>query len=307
MRIVFMGTPVFARTVLERLLSDGHTVVGVFTQPDKPRNRGKVTPSPVKECAEAHGIPVYQPMKMRDGTALADLRALEPEAVIVAAYGRILPEEILAVPPLGCINVHASLLPKYRGAAPINCAILNGETETGVTIMYMAKECDTGDMILSRSIPLGADVNAEELFLQLADLGAEALSEALRRIEAGTATRTKQDDALATFAPMLTREMSPIDWTRPAETVFNQIRALADWPCATTVLDGKTLKVFRAVRGGKSAAQPGKMRAEKQGIEVTCGDGNTVILTEVQTEGGRRMPASAYLNGRRIAVHSELN
>lgn len=307
MKIVFMGTPAFARTILERLIADGHELCGVFTQPDKPRNRGKVTPSPVKECALAHDIPVYQPVKMRDGTALAEMQALSPELAVVAAYGRILPEDMLAVPHLGCINVHASLLPKYRGAAPINRAILEGETETGVTIMHMAKECDTGDMILQRKMTIDPDMNAEELFAALAALGADAISDAIRAIENGTAARTKQDDSLATYAPMLSRELSPIDWTKSMEQVFNQIRGLVDWPCATMQLGGATLKLFKAVRGGGSKELPGKMKATKQGIEVTCGDGKCLIVTELQAEGGKRMAASAYLNGKRIAAGAYLN
>ena len=307
MKIVFMGTPAFARTILERLIADGHELCGVFTQPDKPRNRGKVTPSPVKECALAHDIPVYQPVKMRDGTALAEMQALSPELAVVAAYGRILPEDMLAVPHLGCINVHASLLPKYRGAAPINCAILEGETETGVTIMHMAKECDTGDMILQRKMTIDPDMNAEELFAALAALGADAISDAIRAIENGTAARTKQDDSLATYAPMLSRELSPIDWTKSMEQVFNQIRGLVDWPCATMELGGATLKLFKAVRGGGSKELPGKMKATKQGIEVTCGDGKCLTVTELQAEGGKRMAASAYLNGKRIAAGAYLN
>lgn len=307
MKIVFMGTPAFARTILERLIADGHELCGVFTQPDKPRNRGKVTPSPVKECALAHDIPVYQPVKMRDGTALAEMQALSPELAVVAAYGRILPEDMLAVPHLGCINVHASLLPKYRGAAPINRAILEGETETGVTIMHMAKECDAGDMILQRKMTIDPDMNAEELFAALAALGADAISDAIRAIENGTAARTKQDDSLATYAPMLSRELSPIDWTKSMEQVFNQIRGLVDWPCATMELGGATLKLFKAVRGGESKELPGKMKATKQGIEVTCGDGRCLIITELQAEGGKRMAASAYLNGKRIAAGAYLN
>lgn len=307
MKIVFMGTPAFARTILERLIADGHELCGVFTQPDKPRNRGKVTPSPVKECALAHDIPVYQPVKMRDGTALAEMQALSPELAVVAAYGRILPEDMLAVPHLGCINVHASLLPKYRGAAPINRAILEGETETGVTIMHMAKECDTGDMILQRKMTIDPDMNAEELFAALAALGADAISDAIRAIENGTAARTKQDDSLATYAPMLSRELSPIDWTKSMEQVFNQIRGLVDWPCATMELGAATLKLFKAVRGGGSKELPGKMKATKQGIEVTCGDGKCLTVTELQAEGGKRMAASAYLNGKRIAAGAYLN
>ena len=296
-----MGTPLFARTQLERLLADGHEVCGVFTQPDKPGNRGRVTPSAVKALALERDIPVYQPVKMRDGTACELLRSLQPELVVVAAYGRILPEDMLAVPPMGCINVHASLLPHYRGAAPINWAILNGETETGVTIMHMAKECDTGDMILSRTCPIRGDETAEELFEELAVVGADALSEAITALENGTATRTVQDHAEATYAPMLSRELSPIDWGRTARQIQDQIRGLLPWPCASMQLDGKPVKVYRAEACGESDAPCGTLYARKGGIEAVCGDGRTLLLTELQCEGGKRMAASAYLNGRRIA------
>lgn len=292
-----MGTPDFARTILERLVEDGHEVVGVFTQPDKPRNRNKVTPSPVKEYALTQNLPVFQPVTMRDGTALADFRALEPEIAVVAAYGRILPEEMLAVPPLGCINVHASLLPKYRGAAPINRAILNGDEETGVTIMHMAKECDAGDMILARKQPIRPDETAEELFRELAVLGADALGEALELIGAGKAQRVLQDAAQVTYAPMLDRSLSPIDWTRSAREIDCQVRALIPWPCASTTVDGKAVKVFETVSGEETADTPGTMRAVKRGISVACGDGRSLIVTSLQAEGGKRMAAADYLRG----------
>ena len=307
MRIVFMGTPEFARTILERLIADGHEVCGVFTQPDKPGNRGKVIPSAVKQCATKNGIPVFQPVKMRDGTALALLQELKPEMVVVAAYGRILPEDMLAVPPMGCINVHASILPKYRGAAPINWAILNGEEETGVTIMHMAKECDTGDMILVKKMPIPLDMNAEELFRELAKLGADALSEAIGKIADGTATRTPQDHANATYAPMLSRSLSPIDWNRTSRQILDQIRGLIPWPCAATTLGEQTVKVYRAELLGATQEVAGKMKATKRGIEVACGDGTSVLITELQAEGGKRMAANAYLNGKRIAAGTYLN
>lgn len=302
MRIVFMGTPPFAATILRRLLAENYEVCGVFTQPDKPRNRNKVTPSPVKEVALEHGIPVFQPVKMRDGTALADMQSLAPDAVVVAAYGRILPKEMLDVPPLGCINVHASLLPKYRGAAPINRAILNGEKKTGVTIMYMDVECDTGDMVLTKECPILPDENAEELFEKLALLGADAIAEALPQIADKTAPRIPQNNSDATYAAMLTRELSPIDWAKSDEVVQNQIRALIPWPCAVTTIDGKNVKVFRAVFGRESKNPIGTMIASKEGIEVTCGNERSIILTEIQCEGGKRMAANAFLNGRRISL-----
>ena len=302
-----MGTPEFARTILERLIADGHEVCGVFTQPDKPGNRGKVIPSAVKQCATENGIPVYQPVKMRDGTALEKLREFKPEMVVVASYGRILPEDMLAVPPMGCINVHASILPKYRGAAPINWAILNGEEETGVTIMHMAKECDTGDMILVKKMPIPLDMNATELFRELAKLGADAISEAIGKIADGTATRTPQDHASATYAPMLSRELSPIDWNRTSRQILDQIRGLIPWPCATTTLGEQTVKVYRAESLGATQDAAGKMKATKRGIEVACGDGTSILITELQAEGSKRMAANAYLNGKRIAAGTYLN
>ena len=302
-----MGTPEFARTILERLIADGHEVCGVFTQPDKPGNRGKVIPSAVKQCALENDIPVYQPVKMHDGTALALLRELNPEMVVVAAYGRILPEDMLAAPPMGCINVHASILPKYRGAAPINWAILNGEEETGVTIMHMAKECDTGDMILLQKMPIPLDMNAEELFRELAKLGADAISEAIEKIADGTATRTPQDHASATYAPMLSRELSPIDWNRTSRQILDQIRGLIPWPCATTTLGEQTVKVYRAEALGETQDAVGKMKATKRGIEAACGDGTGILITELQVEGGKRMAANAYLNGKRITAGTYLN
>lgn len=307
MRIVFMGTPPFARTILERLITDGHDICGVFTQPDKPRNRGKVTPSPVKECAAEHNIPVYQPVKMRDGTALADLRALQPDMVVVAAYGRILPAEMLAVPPMGCINVHASILPKYRGAAPINWVLLNGEQETGVTIMHMAEECDTGDMILVKKLPISPEINAENLFVALAEIGSDAISEAIGLIQNGTAIRTPQDHENATYAPMLSRELSPIDWNRTSRQILDQIRGLIPWPCATAMLGEQTVKLYRAEQGSATGEPAGKMKATKRGIEVACGNGQSILITELQPDGGKRMAANAYCNGKRIAAGTYLN
>ena len=235
-----MGTPDFARTILERLVADGHDVCGVFTQPDKPRNRNKVTPSPVKEYALSQNIPVFQPVTMRDGTALEDFKTLAPELAVVAAYGRILPEEMLAVPVHGCINAHASILPKYRGA------------------MHMAKECDAGDMILVKKQAIRPDETAEDLFKELAVLGADAIAEAIVEIENGTAQRVPQDESQATYAPMLSRV-------------------------------------------------PGTLCARKKGIEAACGDGKSILITELQPDGGKRMAANAFLNGKRIAAGTVLD
>lgn len=304
MRILFMGTPEFAAASLKRLVEDGHTICGVFTQPDKPKNRGhKVVFSPVKEYALTENIPVYQPASMRDGEALERIRELAPELTVVAAYGKILPEEILAVPPRGSINVHSSLLPKYRGAAPINWAILNGETETGVSIMYMAKELDAGDVILQKSTPIGPEEDAGTLTARLAGLGAEALSEAVTALADGTAGRTPQDESMQTYAPMLGREMSPIDWTRSAHAVSCQVRGLIPWPCASTdIISGKAVKLF-SVRETEeeTGAAPGViLAAGKHGIDVACGDGKVLRILELQAGGGKRMTAAAYLLGHPI-------
>lgn len=306
MRIVFMGTPAFAVASLRRLVEDGYEIVGVFTQPDKPGNRKKMTAPPVKDYTLSIGLPVYQPESMRGEEPLGLLRSLDPELTVVAAYGQILPEDVLNVPKYGSINVHASILPKYRGAAPINRAILNGERETGVTIMHMAKKLDSGDIISVRRTPITPEDDAETLFARLAELGADLLSETIPAILDGTATRTPQDDAESTYAAMLSRELSPIDWNKPAESVYNQIRALVPWPCASTMLDGKMSKIWHAEWGKKTSDPAGTLRAGKHGIEAACGDGNTVVITELQSEGGKRMAASAWLNGKRVSVGTVL-
>lgn len=305
MRILFMGTPDFAVASLRRLAEDGHDICGVFTQPDKPKNRGhKLVFPPVKEYALTKGIPVYQPLKLRDGEALELVRGLEPELIVVAAYGKILPEEILDAPPYGSVNVHSSLLPKYRGAAPINWAILNGEAETGVSIMYMAKELDAGDVILQKSTPIGPEEDAQALTARLAELGAEALAEALAQLADGTASRTPQDGAGSTYASMLSKDMSPIDWTRTAREIGCQIRGLIPWPCASTeILGGGAVKVFRAQAAGETAAPPGTiLAAGKQGIDVACGGGTVLRILELQAQGGRRMAAAAYLLGHPLQL-----
>lgn len=296
-----MGTPDFAVASLRRLVEDGHEIAGVFTQPDKPGNRKRLTAPPVKEYAITQNLPVYQPESMRGEESLKLLRSLAPELTVVAAYGQILPEAILAVPWHGSINVHASILPKYRGAAPINRAILNGETETGVTIMYMAKKLDAGDIISVRATPIAPDEDAQSLYARLAALGAELLSETIPSIADGTAARTPQNDAESTYASMLSREMSPIDWNKAAQSIVDQVRGLVPWPCASMTLDGKTTKVWRAEQGGKTTDAAGTLRAAKRGIEAACGDGNSVVITELQSEGGKRMAAGAWLNGKRVA------
>ena len=304
MRILFMGTPDFAVASLRRLVEDGHEICGVFTQPDKPKNRGhKLAFSPVKEYALSQGLTVYQPVKLRDGTALELIRSLAPELTVVAAYGRILPEDILAVPKLGSINVHSSLLPKYRGAAPINWAVLNGDAVTGVTIMYMAKELDAGDVILCRETAIDPDEDALALTNRLAELGAEALSEAVCRLQDGTATRTPQDHSAFTYAPMLDRSLSPIDWTRSAQEIDCQVRGLIPWPCAATSVDGKSVKVYETVSGEMTADAPGTMHAVKRGLSVACGDGRSLIITQLQAEGGKRVASADYLRGHPLKTN----
>ena len=304
MRILFMGTPDFAVASLKRLVEDGHDICGVFTQPDKPKNRGhKLAFSPVKEYALSLDLAVYQPLKMRDGEAMSIVEELAPELIVVAAYGKILPEDILNYPKYGSINVHSSLLPKYRGAAPINWAILDGEAETGVSIMYMAKELDAGDVILQKATAIGEDEDALALTTRLAELGAEALAEAVEGLKNGTASRTPQDGSKQTYASMLSKEMSPIDWSRPARAIDCQVRGLIPWPCASTELAGQRFKVYRTAPGRKTDKAPGTiLAAGKMGIEVACGDGQSLCITELQAEGGKRMAASAYLLGHPIQI-----
>lgn len=303
MRILFMGTPDFAAVSLERLIADGHEICGVFTQPDKPRNRNKVTFSPVKECALAHDLPVYQPVTLKDGTALETVRQLAPELIVVVAYGRILPEDLLKIPTYGSVNVHASLLPKYRGAAPINRAILDGETETGVSIMYLVKELDAGDVLRVAKTPIGPEETAPELWDRLAALGAQALSETIPTLADGTAVATPQDGTKATYAAMLSRELSPVDWTRSAHAVSCQVRGLLPWPCASTdVINGEPMKLYavKETRETTSAAPGAIVAAGKQGIDIACGDGKLLRVTELQAQGGKRMAAGAYLLGHPI-------
>ena len=304
MRILFMGTPDFAVASLKRLVEDGHDVCGVFTQPDKPKNRGhKMAFSPVKEYALTVGIPVYQPVKLRDGEALRLVEELAPELIVVAAYGRILPEDILNTPPYGSINVHSSILPKYRGAAPINWAILNGDSVTGVTIMYMAKELDAGDVILCRETAIDPDEDAQMLTARLAALGADALAEAVERLHDGPAVRLPQDHSAYTYAPMLDRSLSPLDFSKSARQLHDQVRGLIPWPCASMTLDGKNVKVYRTAVGGETALAAGKIaEAGKQGLAIACGDGRLLRILELQAEGGKRMAAADYLRGHPVQV-----
>ena len=273
-----MGTPDFAVPSLKGLRAAGHEICGVFTQPDKPKNRGmKLQPPPVKACALELGLPVFQPAKMRDGEALGILQELAPDLIAVAAYGKLLPVDILNLPRLGCVNVHSSLLPKYRGAAPINWAILSGEDVTGVTIMRMAEGMDTGGILAQAQTPIDINENAVQLFDRLARIGADLLVETVKSLEAGTVKPIPQDEALATRAPMLSREQSPMDWARTARQLHDQVRGLYPWPAATAVLGGVRCKVLRTALPGEAAGSaPGTVvQADKKGLKIGAGHSGT--------------------------------
>ena len=305
MRIVFMGTPDFASASLKKLIDERFDVVGVFTQPDKPKGRGmELCASPVKELALENGLPVFQPVKMRDGTALAQIKALEPDILVVVAYGRILPDDILAVPKYGAINVHGSLLPKYRGAAPIQWAVLNGDKITGVTTMYLASEMDTGDIIYNAETEIGEYETSGELFDRLKDMGAELLVKTLRDIDAGTAPRAPQDHSKASYVTMLDKSICPIDWNKTPREVLKHIYGLQPWPVATMELEGKTVRVFAAkYTDGKTEKVPGAVvSTDKGGLEIACADGETLLITELQAPGKKRMGAEDYLRGHQIKV-----
>ena len=305
MRVVFMGTPEFGVAVLRKIVEDNWNVVAVYTQPDKPKNRGmKLIPTPVKEYAMTQDIPVYQPQSCRDEAVLEELRALRPDVIVVAAYGKILPKALLEIPGTAIINVHSSVLPQYRGAAPINWAILNGDEETGVAVQYMVEELDAGDLLLVKHTPIDPEEDAAMLYDRLAVLGGEAASEALSQLRDGTATRTPQIyGEQYQYASMLSREMSPLDFAKPARSLVNQVRGLIPWPCATTDVAGVRWKVFRAHVGDETGKAAGTiLSADKNGIAVACGDGKSIVITELQADGGKRMAAADYLRGRPINV-----
>lgn len=306
MKILFMGTPEFAVPSLEALISAGHTICGVFTQPDRPKNRGmKMLPPPVKELAITYDIPVFQPERLKESRAFEQISGLAPELIVVAAYGQILPLEILELPKYGCINVHSSLLPKYRGAAPINWAIVNGETETGVTIMYMAKALDAGDIISQSKTPIAENESAQQLHDRLAVMGGMLLTETVVALGNGTAVRTPQNAEEVTYAPMLSRALSTIDWTKPALTIHNQIRGLNPWPATVTdILDHEPVKIYASCLTGESTQKAAGtvLAAAKSGIDVACGDGKVLRLTELQAQGKRKMSADDYLRGHPLVI-----
>lgn len=308
MRTVFMGTPEFAVPCLQRLIDDGYDVVGVFTQPDKPKGRGyKLTPPPVKELALKYDIPVFQPTKMRDGTVLGMLEQLQPEIIVVTAYGRILPEDILKFPKYGCVNVHASLLPKYRGAAPIQWSVINGESSTGVTLMQMDVGLDTGDMLYKKELIIGENETAGELHDRLMILGAETMSEGLKLLLDGKLTPQKQSDEESCYASMLDKSLCKLDFTQNAKSLHNKVRGLCPWPVATTTIDGKSVKIFKtSFIDTDYSGSCGEIISSAKKIVVKCSGNTALEILELQPEGKRRMTAEQYLAGHPLNVGDKI-
>ena len=304
MRIVFMGTPDFAACSLQKLINEQFEIVGVFTQPDKPRNRGmKLQPSAVKITAQEHGLPVFQPESMRDPASLELLASLKPDVLAVVAYGKLLPDSMLELPKYGAINVHGSLLPKYRGAAPIQWAVLNGDAVTGVSTMYLSHDMDAGDVIFTQETEIGEQETAGELFDRLADMGAELLVKTLRAVERGDAPRMPQNHEEATYTKQLTKEMAPIDWEKSSFQIIKHVCGLSPWPVATAVLNDVNFKIFRVEADAATSAAPGTiLAADKRGIRVACGQGESVRIIELQAPGKKRMRAADYLLGHPMRV-----
>ncbi|MCI6588613.1 MAG: methionyl-tRNA formyltransferase [Clostridiales bacterium] len=300
MRIVFMGTPDFAVPSLRALVDHGYEVVGVFCQPDRPKGRGhKLAACPVKELAQSAGIPVFQPERIKREEGVAMLKSCAPDLCVTAAFGQLLSQEILDIPPLGTINVHSSLLPKHRGSAPINWSIIKGDAVTGVTTMFTDKGMDTGDILLTRETPIGPAENAGELTDRLAVMGAQLLIETIRAIEAGTLARTPQDHAAATYEPKMDKELGRIDWSKSAQELDWLVRGTTPWPGAFTTLGEQTIKVFELdILDGPASGAPGEIVAAdaKRGLVVSCGD-HDVALAQIQMPGAKRMNAKDYLRG----------
>lgn len=297
-----MGTPDFAVKPLEALVEAKYDVVGVFTQPDKPVGRKAIlTPPPVKVVAQNNNIPVYQPDSLKNGTGTAILEELNPDVVIVVAYGKILPKDFLDYPKYGCINIHGSILPEYRGAAPIQRSVLDGKEFAGVTSMQMDVGLDTGDMLLVEKTKIGENETSGELYERLTVIGADLLIKTLTALEKRELVPEKQDDSKSTYAAMLDKTMSPVDWSKSSAEIHNQIRGLDPWPVALTTLDGKNLKLFRsAVRDDLGSGKPGEAIVLKNGLAVFCGDGKAVLISEVQYEGKKRMNAADFFRGHPI-------
>lgn len=305
MRILFMGTPEFALPSLKALFTAGHEICAVYTQPDKPKNRGmKLQAPPVKEYALTINAPVFQPLSLKDEEEIARIEQFAPELIVVAAYGKLLPQAVLSIPKHGCINVHSSLLPKYRGAAPINWALMDGQEKSGVTIMYMAPKLDAGDILLQVETDISISDDAVSLHNRLALLGSEALLCAISQIEDGTAAATPQNEDEVTYAAMLSRALSPLDFQKDAFTLHNQIRGLTPWPACTAEIDGVMLKIYASMpQNEKTDKQAGTiLSANKDGIQIACGNQTILLITQVQAENARRMSAADYLRGHPIHV-----
>ncbi len=302
MRIVFMGTPDIAATCLKRLLADGFDVVGVYTQPDRPKGRGmKLVASAVKEVALSANLAVFQPESFREEETVQTLRELKPDVVAVVAYGRILPQKVLDIPVKGCVNIHASILPSYRGSAPYQWAVLDGKQETGVTAMYLCREMDAGDIIDVRKTPIGENETAGELLDRLAVLGAELLSETMSRMAKGDVEHRAQDASAVTYAPMLDKSMCPIDWTKTAQQVHNHVRGMHPWPVATAHIAGTDFKIHATVVAD-GAGKPGEILGlTKTGLLVACGEGAVEIRT-LQAQGGKCMAAPDYFRGHPLEL-----
>ena len=301
MRIVFMGTPDFAAASLKRLIKDSHDVCAVFTQPDKPKGRWHhLAMSPVKEIALDNNIEVYQPQRLRGSDACDIIKNLAPELIVVVAYGQILPADILSIPKYGCVNIHASLLPKHRGAAPIQWSVLLGDEKTGVTSMQMDTGLDTGDMLIKKELTIDPDETSGELHDRLAVLGADVLAETLEQISNGTLTPQKQNDNESDYAPMLSKEMCPIDWNLSAKEVHNKVRGLSPWPCATAKLGDKVFKIHKTVLAGECNAKPGEVIQSGKKLVVACGDSDSVEIILLQAPGKKAMNASDFMRGNPI-------
>ncbi len=301
MRIIFMGTPDFAVPCLSKLIKAGHNICAVFTQPDKPKGRGyKLTPPPVKKLALENGIEVYQPKTLRTEDSTQLVKDLKPDVIVVVAYGKILPKSILEIPTYGCINVHASLLPKYRGAAPIQWSVLNGDKLTGVTTMYMAEGLDTGDIILSQKTDIGSDETSGELHDRLSEMGADLIVETLKQVENGTVERIPQDDEKSCYASMLSKDMSHINWNKTALEIHNLVRGLSPWPVANTKYNNKLLKVHRSRVTDGYSGEPGEIVEANGNFVVCCADNTAIELLEVQYEGKKRMSGKDFLLGHPV-------
>lgn len=306
MRIIFMGTPEFACPTLQKLIDRKEEIVAVITQPDRPKGRGQQTlPPPVKVLAEQHGISVLQPLKVRVPEVVEQIRELAPDLIVVVAFGQILPKSLLEIPTHGCINVHASLLPRWRGAAPLNWCIIGGDTETGVTTMMMDVGLDTGDMLLKKTTAIDPDENTQSLHDRLSAIGADALAETLDLLKAGKLVREKQDDALTCYASMLKKEDGLIDWNKDPQTIKNLVRGMTPWPGTYTYLDGKMLKIFRVATASGQGVPGTVVSAGRQGLEVAC-NGGSIVIEELQLEGKKRLPAGDFLAGYKIAPGTTL-